>query len=282
MYNTTTEPTIVNHITIGQIVLNCIGMSSLTFVMIKMMYQWIYEWNERNYVIVADDADDSDDADENDEFNKKYEDEFKVLKERKLDEVDFLTLSKKWVNEETPGGNVVMNYDKETECFVYYTDHLKQITYGFLETVARKFVVENDCKIIYIHTKMPIEEEEEEEEEEEVEEEVEGEGEEEDKCQESQVEADKKPSVFAKFKKYNTGGKGSAPNFKSNVNVIEQSNHFRYKGKLYDYNAYKESLKKNDVCACDGHCDGHCHGHGEVKRELDYATFKRQILEKNK
>ena len=265
MYNTTTEPTIMNHITIGQFFLNCIGMSSLTFVMIKMMYQWIYEWNERKYV-----NDDDDEPDENDEFNKKYEDEFKVLKERKLDEVDFLVLSKKWVNEETPGGNVVMNYDKETECFVYYTDHLKQITYGFLETVARKFVVENDCKIIYIHTKMPVEGDVD----------VEGEGDVEDKRQESQIDADKKPSVFAKFKKYNTGGKGSAPNFKSNVNVIEQSNHFRYKGKLYDYNAYKESLKKNDACACA--CDGACDGHGEVKRELDYATFKRQILEKNK
>lgn len=279
MYNTTTEPTIVNHITIGQFFLNCIGMSSLTFVMIKMMYQWIYEWNERNYVNVVDD--DDDEPDENDEFNKKYEDEFKVLKERKLDEVDFLILSKKWVNEETPGGNVVMNYDKETECFVYYTDNLKQITYGFLETVARKFVVENDCKIIYIQTKMPVEEEGEGEGEVEgeVEVEEEGEGKVEDKCQ---VEADKKPSVFAKFKKYNTGGKGSAPNFKSNVNVIEQSNHFRYKGKLYDYNAYKESLKKNDVCACDGACVCACDGHGEVKKELDYATFKRQILEKNK
>ena len=271
MYNTTTEPTFVNHITIGQFFLNCIGMSSLTFVMIKMMYQWIYEWNERNYV---NDDDDDDEPDENDEFNKKYEDEIKVLKERKLDEVDFLTLSKKWVNEETPGGNVIMKYDKETECFVYYTDHLKQITYGFLETVARKFVIENDCKLIYIQTKMPVEDEDEDEEKEEVEVE--------DKCQESQVEADKKPSVFAKFKKYNTGGKGSAPNFKSNVNVIEQSNHFRYKGKLYDYNAYKESLKKNDACACDGACTCDGHGHSEVKKELDYATYKRQILEKNK
>lgn len=310
MYNTTTEPTIENHITMWQLFLNCIGISSLTFVMVQM----IYKWNE--LICDAEDAEDAKDAEDTEdaedakdakdaEYNKKYEDELKALKERNLDEVDFLTLSKQWVNEETPGGNVVMNYDRETDCFVYYTDHLKQITYGILETVARKFVVENDCKIIYIQAKLPVEVSSEGEVEGEgnveVEGEVEGnveaecdidcegecegnvevecdidcegnvdcEGEVEDKSIVKQLDEDKKPSVFAKFKKYNTGGKGSVPNFKSNVNVIEQSNHFRYKGKLYDYNTYKETLKHNDVC-------------NGVKSELDYATFKRQILEKNK
>jgi hypothetical protein len=285
MYNTTTEPTIENHITMWQLFLNCIGISSLTFVMVQM----IYKWNEM--ICDAEDAEDAKDAEDTEdaEYNKKYEDELKALKERNLDEVDFLTLSKQWVNEETPGGNVVMNYDRETDCFVYYTDHLKQITYGILETVARKFVVENDCKIIYIQAKLPVEVSSE------GEVECEGEGnievecdidcegecegnvevecyidcEVEDKSIVKQLDEDKKPSVFAKFKKYNTGGKGSVPNFKSNVNVIEQSNHFRYKGKLYDYNTYKETLKHNDVC-------------NGVKSELDYATFKRQILEKNK
>ena len=291
MYNTTTEPTIENHITMWQLFLNCIGISSLTFVMVQTIYQWIYKWNEM--ICDAEDAEDAEDTEdaEDAEYSKKYQDELKALKERNLDEIDFLTLSKRWVNEETPGGNVVMNYDRETDCFVYYTDHLKQITYGILETVARKFVVENDCKIIYIQAKLPVEVSSEGEGEVEgegnvevecdidcegecegnveVECDIDCEGEVEDKSIVKQLDEDKKPSVFAKFKKYNTGGKGSVPNFKSNVNVIEQSNHFRYKGKLYDYNTYKETLKHNDVC-------------NGVKSELDYATFKRQILEKNK
>ena len=55
------------------------------------------------------------------------------------------------------------------------------------------------------------------------------------------IEQEQPNLVFAKFKKYNSGGKGANPNFKTNVKVIEQTNHFRYKGKL---NAYADVLKE--------------------------------------
>ena len=68
-------------------------------------------------------------------------------------------------------------------------------------------------------------------------------------------------SVFAKFKKYNTGGKGGKPNFSAEIKVTEQVNHFRYKGKLYDYN---ESLKERKS--------------EENNSTLDYATYKQLML----
>ena len=49
----------------------------------------------------------------------------------------------------TPCGNIVMKYDREQESFTYYSDK-KDIPYKYLETVARKFVINNDCLELYI------------------------------------------------------------------------------------------------------------------------------------
>ena len=148
-------------------------------------------------------------------------------------------------------------YDKETDTFCYYTDSLKDVSYDILETVARKFVIDYDCKMICLQTDV-------------------------DNKKDSDVAKDKKStdintlesnilnqhvqSVFAKFKKYNTGGKGAAPNFNSAVKVFEQMNHFRYKGKLHDY---EETQKKYQPPIVDD------------KPILDYASYKK-LLEKEK
>jgi hypothetical protein len=74
--------------------------------------------------------------------------------------------------------------------------------------------------------------------------------------QASLPQAELPTSVFAKFKKYNTGGKGSTPNFTSVVKVIEQMNHFRYRGKIYDYEATQKLSEKKEEAI------------------LDYASYK--------
>ena len=218
------------------------------------------------YYLKDDDHDDDDDDDEdeenhddiNDNYCSKYCDEFKALVYRKISDEELSGLRSKFVREHVKDNvDVVLTFDKETDTFCYYTDSLKDVSYDILETVARKFVIDYDCKMICLQTDV-------------------------DNKEDSDVAKDKKSTdintlesnilnqhvqtVFAKFKKYNTGGKGAAPNFNSAVKVFEQMNHFRYKGKLHDY---EETQKKYQPPIVDD------------KPILDYASYKK-LLEKEK
>ena len=53
-----------------------------------------------------------------------------------------------FIMETTPIGNVLMNYDKKTESFKYYSDY--NVPYRYLETIARKFVITFHCKPLYL------------------------------------------------------------------------------------------------------------------------------------
>ena len=263
-YNATTGESLTH---IWMTFLNVIGIFSFTAVITEVVLQSIkYRDFGRTRGDGEDDEDDEDEGECEGEYTDKYYNEYKDLKERELDEVDFLTLNTQYVKEETPGGHVVMSYDKDTDCFCYYTDNLKEITYDILETVARKFVVDNDCKIIYsickkaaggtaagaeVAAEVATE----------VAAEVAADA-------DDEAQKQKPTSVFAKFKKYNTGGKGSVPNFKAAIDVVEQTNHFRFKGKIYDY---EEIVKRNEAAR-----------NVTETSTLDYAAYKKQLLEKNK
>ena len=69
-----------------------------------------------------------------------------------------------FVIEMTPVGNVIMQYNKEKESFVYYSDHI--IPYRYLETVSRKYVCIFNCKQLFIerHEEVVVKEEKEEKE----------------------------------------------------------------------------------------------------------------------
>jgi len=201
---------------------------------------------------------DSEDEDE-EEKEEKYMEEFKALADL---EINFSELKNKMVREtvdrETVGRetenstdeniksfDIILTYDKETETFWYYTDILKEVSYDILETVARKFAIEHNCKRLYVQKAEEKDESDEAYK-------IENGGE----RAEPPVDP---PSVFAKFKKYNNGtrGIGGLPIF--NKEIVEATNHFRYKGKLYNY---EEVLKKKT---------------GEEKNiypELDYAAYK--------
>ena len=144
---------------------------------------------------------------------------------------------------------VIMTFDIATETFWYYTDQLKEVSYPILETVARKFAIENNCKSIFLQVQAEAEQSEAEH--------VEAEHVEAEHV-EKQVPI---PSVFAKFKNYNAG-KGSAPNFTSVVKVIEQMNHFRYRGKIVDYEEREKTKEK------------------VIEPTLDYASYKKLLMEK--
>ena len=178
--------------------------------------------------------------------------DFSNLLDRELTEDELKQLQLKIVREPTPGGEIVMTYHRETESFWYYAEHLKDVHYSMLETVARKFVIEYDCKRIYMQTA-----------------EVEKEKEKEPMATEVEhkaVEPEQTKPIFAKFKKYNSGGKGANPNFKSVLKVVEQTNHFRYKGKLQDYsNLIKERAEKEKA---------------KASPILDYAAYRELLMAK--
>jgi hypothetical protein len=197
------------------------------------------------------DEDEGEGEEEEEKYIERYCDEFDALPVRELSVEELQSLNTKIVREQvTTDVEVILTFDKTTDTFWYYTDQLKKVSYPILETVARKFMLEHDCKILRLqggeqqvarglpqaslpqasrpHQSSPG----------------------------GETPQEVPPSVFAKFKKYNTGGKGSTPNFTSVVKVVEQMNHFRYRGKIYDYEATQKLSEKKEEAI------------------LDYASYK--------
>ena len=193
------------------------------------------------------DSSEEDEQEEEESYCDKYKEEFSALTHHKLSDEELVELNKKIVREQVAEKvEVIMTYDKTTETFWYYTDKLKEVSYPILETVARKFAIDNNCKSICLQ----------------VDDGVEGAGPLAGPLAEQQNKVQIQehiPSVFAKFKAYNAG-KGSVPNFTSVVKVIEQMNHFRYRGKILDYD---ERLKEK-----------------VEEPKLDYASYKKLLEEK--
>ncbi len=120
--------------------------------------------------------------------------------------------------ENTPIGNIIMYYENDE--FKYYCDRTP--SFGFLETVARKYVIIFHCKSLY----KIYNEEEVKEEKEEVKEEIKS----------------KKKSVYANFKKYNNNNK----KVKINDNEPILQNKYKYVGKIREFSFSKPEKKANN------------------------------------
>lgn len=246
MINTTTIPTQMNEFTWTDMFTSYSTWFIFSMGIIEIVMHYVCK-NNGAY----------DEDDEEEKYTDKYVDEFKALTRRELTKEEMSLLKTKFMRETMPDDNVViMTYDNDLECFCYYTDHLKDVNYDMLETIARKYAIEYDCKFICVEAA--------DEDEDDADAESDEPADDADAAEPVVAEVEPK-SVFAKFKKYNTGGKGAAPNFNPPVKVIEQSNHFRFKGKLCDYEEYKEQEDKGQ----------------KSKNEpvLDYANYKN-LLEK--
>jgi hypothetical protein len=150
-----------------------------------------------------------------------------------LTEERLISLKNSILLEKTPLGNVLLFYDHSRGTFTYYSDNT--IPYRFLETVSRKYVVQNDCKKIYVSMENEIKEAEE----------------------RKQVEFKKsetnplpeKKTVFAKLKEYNKGVKKQGPETKYKVPektaiVKEKANRYSYEGKMMNYSFLKKVDRK--------------------------------------
>ena len=185
---------------------------------------------------------------------------------------DLVSLKENFIEENTPRGIIYMAYDNTIESYIYYSK-TKDIPYKYLETVARKYVIDNKCLHIYVDYK---------------EEYIQGLNkykqrlqerkellenkikEKEQKQHEDNVE-NKKKNIFANFKSYNKQDKSTKNNTDTSTKeyiLTENSNHYKYKGNLDDYEqmlkekasqesvlkeyeqidfkAYKNMIKKND------------------------------------
>ena len=151
-YNTTTIPTtILTAMETTFFSLNCLaGLLAIIPVWLGLSSALYWHYAECE-------QDDAEAAEQNEIINAKYWEELKALPDRVLSDQDLTDLQTKIVREtiestdpELQNFDLLLTYHKESEAFWYFTDHLKEISYQTLESVARKFVIEYQCKRIYL------------------------------------------------------------------------------------------------------------------------------------
>jgi hypothetical protein len=228
--------------------------------------------NEKNKTLIPYEMkwfEEFDEEDEESQDEKDNEDEetepYKKTKEELTE--DFVNnLSLKTVTETTPRGDVLMYYSSKLNSFVYHSK-TKEIPYKYLETVARKYVIEYKCKKLYIdirkeyekglHKYNEIKEK--------------GEKEEENKDSND----NKKKQIFAKFKTYNR--KGEVHNKqKDKIYILrEQSNRYSYRGKIEEYNQ-----KNIESCLDKKVIEEIANRNTEDRKlkDIDFASFKKMHM----
>ena len=177
-------------------------------------------------------------------YEDKYKEKFEKLEYKTTDETKLEELKNSFIMEMTPHGNVIMFWNQKNGVFSYYSDGT--MPYRFLEVVARKYVIINDCKDLYYVM--------------------------EEQMKEVNIEIVSKkkedtPSVFAKLKNYNhssidsvkTSGQQNSiskqnykPNSISKPNVVkknvilkENSNHYSCLGRIVNFNFLKREKPNN-------------------------------------
>jgi hypothetical protein len=178
--------------------------------------------------------------------------------EEELTEEFVNDLSLNTVTETTPRGDVLMYYSSNLGSFVYHS-RTKEIPYKYLETVARKYVIEYNCKKLYVDIRKEYEKglnkynETKEKEEQAARDAKDG--------KVDEMKDNKKKQVFANFKTYNR--KGEVHNKqKDKIYILkEQANRYSYRGKIEEYSEAKveSCLDKNG-------------------KDIDFASFKKMNM----
>lgn len=168
------------------------------------------------------------------DYVRSYYDDFEALEEKDHTE-DFLSsLKDKWIIEDTPFGEIIMTYRADQESFWYYGER-RNIPYRVLDTVARKFAIDNNCKSICINYKEEFEK---------------------GKSAIEEAETNKEKSAqyttipnkiskkpLAVFKSYNMK---KTNNIKKKYIITENANRFTYKGHTSDWQDPKENPPVNN------------------------------------
>ena len=181
-------------------------------------------------------------------YENKYYDKYDKLECIELEEDYVKGLKKNIIIEKTPKGNILMYYDFDKESFIYYSD-TKDINYLFLETVARKYAIQYNCKKIVVDIKKELEEAKKE------------------KPKEEIKKKESKNELFASFKNYNRKGSGGAKTINKTFILRQNANRYSYRGKLNEYEYLQSDSYKKEK--------------NEEFEIVNFASFKR-LQEKNK
>jgi hypothetical protein len=195
-------------------------------------------------------------------YEDKYLDKFRQIECKELSEEKLESLLNSFIMENTSQGNVVMLWDNKKQCFLYYSD--KVIPYRFLEVVARKYVIFNDCKKIYIdmEEQVQVAKQKLESTKEALMQNI-NDKEKQKEQEKQQVAAPMKKNVFAKMKSYNSSSIKSAvvaldqkkaKNVQQNSSnptpqnadaiLKENANRYTYQGKLSNFSFLKKVDRK--------------------------------------
>ena len=251
-----------------------VGISTSLIYFILMVSNIVDEYFER---IETDEDEDEgegegEDEDEDEEtkeeeipYEMKWFDQFDdaegegdEIVEEELTEEFVNDLSLNTVTETTPRGDVLMYYSSKLGSFVYHSK-TKEIPYKYLETVARKYVIEYNCKKLYVDIRKEYEKglnkyKESKEKEEQAARDVKD-------GKVDDTKENKKKQVFANFKTYNR--KGEVHNKqKDKIYILkEQANRYSYRGKIEEYSEAKveSCLDKNG-------------------KDIDFASFKKMNM----
>jgi hypothetical protein len=261
------------------------GVSTLYIYVIYYVSQYSNGYYRNLYEFADDDDDDDEEDQENNSkkdipYEMKWFEEFDDMgEEEEEEEEEELTeefvnnLSLNTITETTPRGDVLMYYSSKLGTFVYHSK-TKEIPYNYLETVARKYVIEYNCKKLYIDIRKEYEK---------------GLNKyKEIKAKEDKNAADggvndmkenKKKQIFANFKTYNR--KGEVHNKqKDKIYILkEQANRYSYRGRIEEYSEAKvESCLDKKVLENMG--DKRSDEEKKIN-DIDFASFKKMNMNMN-
>ena len=202
------------------------------------------------------------------EESEHEESEHKEEDEPYEENEDLVSLKDNFIEENTPRGIIYMAYDNSIESYIYYSK-TKDIPYKYLETVSRKYVIDNKCLNIYVDYKeeyiqgLNKYKQRLQERKELIENKIKHQ---EQKLHEDNVE-NKKKNIFANFKSYNKQDKSTKNNSDTTTKeyiLTENSNHYKYKGNLDDYEKLlKEKVSQETVL--------------KEYEQIDFKAYKNMI-----
>lgn len=133
------------------------------------------------------------------------------------------------VHETTPGGDVILVYNKDTQQFIYYSNH--EIPYRYLEVVVRKYVLVYNCVDLYTDIKQSYMNAIKEHQEQETM-----------KKEDNRVkEPQQIDDVFIQYKNYN---KQQYKQTNQNQPIKQEYIQFKRGGTIHEYNEKKQPIKK--------------------------------------
>ena len=192
-----------------------VGGFGLTFTCLGLMYK-----NMRD--------DFPDDFKDYEAYEDCYDNEFNELESHELTTEEIELLKKKHATTKTPKGTIIMYYNFETETFCYYCENKKAIPYSYLETVAKLFILENDCKILFKEDDVTEENNSKKEISSNKRQKL---------SNQKQENIEEEENIFANLKNYNKVIKSNPKEttFEAKDKLKKITNHYKYLGKLDDY-----------------------------------------------